>query len=35
MLVTKFLNGIKYKGEPHGTLKSYGTVNVAFGTVSF
>lgn len=34
MLVTKFLTGIKYTAKPHDILKSYGTINIAFGTVS-
>lgn len=34
MLVTKFLNGIKYTAKPHDLLKSYGTIDVAFGTVT-
>lgn len=33
MLVTKFLIGIKYSAKPHDMLKSYGTIDVAFGTV--
>ncbi|XP_011699010.1 PREDICTED: 39S ribosomal protein L1, mitochondrial isoform X2 [Wasmannia auropunctata] len=33
MLVTKFLMGIKYTGMPHDVVKSYGTINIAFGTL--
>ncbi|XP_011640079.1 39S ribosomal protein L1, mitochondrial [Pogonomyrmex barbatus] len=32
-LVTKFLNGIKYTANPHVVLKSYGTVDITFGTL--
>lgn len=35
MLVTKFLIGIRYSAKPHDILKSYGTIDVAFGTVNF
>ncbi|XP_071565001.1 large ribosomal subunit protein uL1 [Temnothorax nylanderi] len=33
MLVTKFLNGIRYTAKPHEMLKSYGTIDIAFGTI--
>ncbi|XP_011873695.1 PREDICTED: 39S ribosomal protein L1, mitochondrial [Vollenhovia emeryi] len=33
MLVTKFLNGIMYTAKPHELLKSYGTIDIAFGTL--
>ncbi|XP_011167787.2 39S ribosomal protein L1, mitochondrial [Solenopsis invicta] len=33
MLVTKFLTGIKYTAKPHDILKSYGTVEIPFGTL--
>ncbi|CAL1680077.1 unnamed protein product [Lasius platythorax] len=33
MLVTKFLTGIKYTAKPHDVLKSYGTVDITFGTL--
>ncbi|KAG5311975.1 RS8 protein, partial [Acromyrmex insinuator] len=32
-MVTKFLTGMRYTGKPHETLKSFGTVDVAFGTL--
>lgn len=35
MLVRKFLTGMKYMAKPHDVLKSYGTIDVAFGTVIF
>lgn len=33
MLVTKFLTGIKYTAKPHDLLKTYGTIDVTFGTL--
>lgn len=33
MLVTKFLTGIKYTAKPHDVLKSYGTIDISFGTL--
>ncbi|KYN27399.1 39S ribosomal protein L1, mitochondrial, partial [Trachymyrmex cornetzi] len=32
-MVTKFLTGMRYTGKPHETLNSFGTVDVAFGTL--
>ncbi|KAL6434108.1 hypothetical protein ACFW04_005922 [Cataglyphis niger] len=32
-LVSKFLTGIKYTAKPHDLLKSYGTIDVTFGTL--
>ncbi|KYQ51578.1 39S ribosomal protein L1, mitochondrial [Trachymyrmex zeteki] len=32
-MITKFLTGMRYTGKPHETLKSFGTVDVAFGTL--
>ncbi|XP_020289042.1 39S ribosomal protein L1, mitochondrial [Pseudomyrmex gracilis] len=31
--VSKFLSGIKYTAKPHEYLKTYGTIDVAFGTI--
>lgn len=32
-VINKFLSGIKYTAKPHEFLKTYGTIDVAFGTV--
>lgn len=33
-LITKFLDGVRYTAKQHELLKSYGTADVTFGTVS-
>lgn len=33
-IITKFLDGVRYAGKQHDLLKSYGTADVIFGTVS-
>ncbi|XP_012058842.1 PREDICTED: 39S ribosomal protein L1, mitochondrial [Atta cephalotes] len=32
-MITKFSTGMKYMGKPHEILKSFGTVDIAFGTL--